>query len=435
MRSAGRGRLIAARTLTVLGVLILVIAILANYVKRTALDNSQFQTNARALVADDVIRNQLATTLVDQLYSNVDVSAALEDRLPKNLKGLAGPIAGAAREGSNRAAQTLLERPRVQSAFVNAASLAQRQFVAVLDGDTRVLDTTNGKVVLDLRPLVLDLGQRFSFIPDLETRVPPGAAQITILKSSQLKAAQDITKALRAVADWIWVLVLVFWAAAVWLAVGRRRIEVRAIAIGIVVAGFLVLAARTIAGRYLVSKLVVADSVRPAASHAYAILTHLLKGAGWTAVIVGVVALVGVWLAGPGGRATDARRWLAPYLRRPEIAYGGVLVAYLLILWWKPTPQFAFLLNVLLFLALLLVGIETLRRITAREFPDAEPGAMAASARGAVSSLRRSGGGESGASAELERLGRLHDAGTIDDAEFAAAKAKLLAGSSSTPPV
>ena len=290
--------------------------------------------------------------------------------------------------------------------------------------------------MLDLRPLVLDLGDRFSFIPDLESRIPPGTAQITILKSSQLKTAQDITKALRGVADWIWVLVAAVLggsrSGSPAAAGGSRCARSRS---GSSSPGFLVLAARTIAGRYLVSKLVVADSVRPAASHAYAILTHLLKGAGWTAVIVGVVALVGVWLAGPGGRATDARRWLAPYLRRPEIAYGGVLVAYLLLLWWKPTPQFAFLLNVVLFLALLLVGLETLRRLTAREFPDAEPGAMAASARGAVSSLRRTGGGDaSSASAELERLARLHDAGTLDDAEFAAAKAKVLAGSAASSP-
>jgi hypothetical protein len=115
-------------------------------------------------------------------------------------RGLSGPIAGAVREFADRSARRLLERPRVQDAFVNASSAAQRQFVAVLDGDTTLLETTGGKVVLDVRPLVLDLGDRFSFIPDLESRIPAGAARVTILESDQLQTAQDATKLLRFVA-------------------------------------------------------------------------------------------------------------------------------------------------------------------------------------------------------------------------------------------
>jgi hypothetical protein len=82
---AGRGRLIAARTLTVIGVLILVISVLANFVKRTALDSSSFHSTAQMLVADPTIRDQLALTMVDELYANVDVQTAIADKLPKNL--------------------------------------------------------------------------------------------------------------------------------------------------------------------------------------------------------------------------------------------------------------------------------------------------------------------------------------------------------------
>src|SRR5262249_31067141 len=154
--------------------------------------------------------------------------------------------------------------------------------------------------------------------PNLEQRIPEGKAQITLLKSDQLKAAQRGTRALRFVADWIWALALLCWAGAIWLVHGRRRIEVRAIAVGILVSGLLVLVLRTLLGRYLVDHLVKSDSVRPAVQNAYDIITRLLKGAGWTAVIGGVIALAGVWLAGPGRRATAVRHWLAPYLRRPE---------------------------------------------------------------------------------------------------------------------
>lgn len=423
--TTSRGRIVLARALTVVGILLLVVSMLSNYVKREALDESRFRETSRALIADEAIRNQVAATLVDQLYSNVDIAGSLAEKLPANLQGLAGPISGIAREAADRTAQRLLERPRVQDAFVAASSLAQQQFIAVLDGDTKILDTTNGKVVLDVRPLVLDLGDRFSFIPDLEQRIPASAAKVTILESDQLSAAQDVTKALRTVANWVWVLVLAAWGAAIWLARGRRRIETRAIAIGIVVAGFLVLVVRTLAGRYLVDELVVSDSVKPAMSNAYDIITTLLAGAGWTAVIVGIVALVGVWVTGAGSRATSARRALAPYLRRPEIAFGALVVAYLLLLWWQPTPQFGYAINILIFFVLALIGLEAIRRQAAREFPDAEPGSPVAAIRGALGSARKPAPDSTG---ELERLAGLHAAGELDDAEYAAAKKRLLGG-------
>jgi hypothetical protein len=140
---------------------------------------------------------------------------------------------------------------------------------------------------------------------------------VTILESDQLTTAQDATKLLRFVADWIWVLALAAAAGAVWLARGRRRREVRALALGILIAGVLILIARTLIGRYLVDELVVSDSVRPAVANAYDILTNLLRGAGRTALLIAVVALVGLWVSGPRPRAVRARRALAPYLRRP----------------------------------------------------------------------------------------------------------------------
>ena len=158
---------------------------------------------------------------------------------------------------------------------------------------------------------------------------------MTILESHQLKAGQRRTRALRFTANWIWALALLSWAGAVLLVRGRRRLEVRAIAIGFVAAGFLILIVCSLAERYFVNTLVKSDSVRPAAKNAFEIMTDLLKGAGWTGVIVGVVALVGVWLTGPGRRATQARQTLAPHLAGAGI-YGATIGGYLLLLWWRP---------------------------------------------------------------------------------------------------
>ena len=171
-----RTRIIAARILVVLGVVLVVISLFANFVKREALDEETFRGTSQELIANDAIRDQVAATMVDQLYANVDVAARLQERLPKNLQPLAAPIAGLSREAIDRAARELLARPRVQNLFVNASSLAQAQVVKVLEGDTTRLETTGGNVVLDLHPLVVQLGDRFGFLGNVSETLPPTPA-------------------------------------------------------------------------------------------------------------------------------------------------------------------------------------------------------------------------------------------------------------------
>ncbi len=356
-RVAARTRIVVAQVLAVLGVLLVVISLLANYVKREALDTSQFHATARALVADRTIRDELATTLTAELYANTDLAASFEEKLPQTLKPLAVPIAGLAENAVESAARRLLTRPRVQNLFVEAASRAQAAFVSILDGDR------GGKVVLDLRPVLVKLAARFDVV---ESAVPAESGQVTILAPDQLRTGQKLIRALRFVANWFWALALLSWAGAIALVPGRRRRQVRTIAIGVLAAGFLVLIVRSVAERYFVNDLVQSDSVRPAARDAFDIITNMLKGAGWTAVIVGAVALAGVLLTGPGRRAGSVRRAVAPYLQGAG-AYLAATGGYLLLLWWRPTPQFGYWPNVLIFFALLLAGTEVLRRRLARE--------------------------------------------------------------------
>ena len=127
-----RTRIIAARALVVLGVLLVMVSLLANFVRREALDRDTFRSTSQQLIANEDIRNQVAAAMVDQLYSNVDVAGVLQQRLPENLQPLAAPLAGLGREAIDRGAQELLARPRVQSLFVDASSLAQEQVKRVL---------------------------------------------------------------------------------------------------------------------------------------------------------------------------------------------------------------------------------------------------------------------------------------------------------------
>ncbi len=337
--SPSRGRIVAARILLVLGVILLVLSILSTYVKREALDSGQFRNTSQQLIADPAIQEAVAAQMTDAL-ANVDFASSLEAKLPTNLQPLASPIAGLAQGFVGTAAENLLARPRIQDAFVELAVLSQQQFIKVLHGDTKALDTSDGNVVLDIRPLVLKLGDRFGFVTNLADQIPPDAGQVTILEADNLDTAQKLTHWLEQMANFVWIFALAAFVAAIWLARGRRRQEVRSLGIGFIAVGLIVLVVRWLAGKYVVDQLVATDSMRPAVNSAWQIITQSLAAAGWVALVVGILVAIGAWLVGPGDRATSTRAWLAPHLRRWEVAWGAWFVAMLLIIWILPIQVF-----------------------------------------------------------------------------------------------
>lgn len=365
-------RILLARTLTVLGALILVVSVAANFVERQALDTNEFEETARQLISDDEIQAMVAATLTDELYANVDVQALLEERLPAEQQGLAGPISGALRPATERLAARLLERPRFQEVWVQAVGVAQAQVVRVLDDEARFLETEQGVVAIDLRPLLVELTDQLSLGGRIAERLPENAGVITLFETEQLETAQTLTRVLRFVAAWIWVLALLAWIGAVYLAGDRRR-EIRAIAIAFVVVGLVLLAIRRLAGSYLVDELAASEAQEDAVQNTWDIVTRLLADAGWAGIGLGVVAVLAVWLVGPSRYGTASRGWLAPHLRRPGVAYGVAAALFLILFVWSPVSYVQNPFVILTLAVLAAVGVELLRRQAAREFPEAEP--------------------------------------------------------------
>src|SRR5947208_7655368 len=72
--------------LVVLAAVIGLVAALNVWVKRQALSTDNFTNASSQLIENEQIRGALSVYLVNQLYANVDVSAALEQRLPPQVK-------------------------------------------------------------------------------------------------------------------------------------------------------------------------------------------------------------------------------------------------------------------------------------------------------------------------------------------------------------
>ena len=367
-REPRRSRLliVVARVLTVLAILLALVGALAFYVEHTALDEQGFETVSREMIENDEIRTQVAAKSVDTLFENVDVEAAIAERLPPAQQGLAPVLAGLARSGADRAADAVLERPRVQTVWVETTTRTQRQLVRLLDDDTTFIQTEGGAVVLDLRPIVIQLGDQVAVIGKVAERLPESAGRIVIIEKSQLETAQTITRILRSVANWMWLVALAVAALAVWLARGRRRIEIRALAIGLVLVGLLLLAVRRFAGDYLVDQLAKDDGVKPAAHDAWSILTQTLADRAWFGITLGIVTLVGVWFVGDTKRAADARRAAAPVLDSRAWTYTIAAVALLVLALAAPLFARGWPMSVVL-IGLAVAGIEVVRNIVQRE--------------------------------------------------------------------
>ena len=181
-----------------------VLGLVAGYVRFQGLDTETVKRTAGELIADEEIRAEVAASLVDELFTRIDVTAVLEQRLPSDQKGLAAPAAAGLREVSERAADRMLERPRVQALWVDTVTRTHRQLLNLLEDDTGPLSTEGGAVVLNLQPLVIQLGDRVAVVGDVAERLGPNAGRVEILEAKQLETAQDLTQLLKVLGMWLW---------------------------------------------------------------------------------------------------------------------------------------------------------------------------------------------------------------------------------------
>ena len=369
MESSARRR--TALALIFVASLLAFLSLPAVWLDRQALNTDNWADTSSELLDDEAIRTQVASYLVEQIYANVDVQAELAAALPPRAKPVAGFAAGGLQQLADTGVKDLLGRPRPQQAWESANRRAHALLLRVLDGGGDAVSTTGGDVTLDLRALLSQSADRFGIGGRLEDRLPPDAGQIVILESNQLATAQDAADLLETAAIVLVVLALLLFALAVFLAQGWRREALRACGFGLIAAGVAALVARSVAGDYVVDALATTDAVRPAAEATWTIGTSLLDQAATATVWYGVVIVLVAWLAGPTPLATAVRRLQAPFLREPRYAWGGLAAIVLLLIAWEPTPATHSPLAMLLLIALFALGVEALRRQTAREFPHA----------------------------------------------------------------
>jgi hypothetical protein len=367
-RSISRKRVWGVRLLTTLGTILLLVTVLAIWVNRTVLDNEGWTNTTEQLLDDPEVQQALSLYLTDQLYANVDVQARLQEALPPDLQALAPLIAGGLRETTPRLVDQLLDRPVVIAAFADASSLAQAQFIRLIDDRAEAIRVNGGQVTLELKPLLERLNEQTGVGGRVAARIPEGSGTVVLLESDQLESLQTLVRVLNALALWLWIVVLALFALALYLSHGRRRETLKGIAFGWLLVGVAILALIRLGVPPISDTLTDAPVYKDAAQSALDILLSPLRDGARTITAVGLIALLGAWVAGPGRRATQLRNWVAPVMRdRPDIVWGVFALVVLVIIAWGPTPATRSLLWIVVFFGLAALGLEILRRIIIRE--------------------------------------------------------------------
>ena len=422
--SLTRGRRILVWVLVILASVLMLVSILTTWVKRQMLDNSAWTKATTQIIQDPQVQSSLAAYTINTLYANVNVGQAIGQRLPPNLQQLGPPIAGALQAPATQGVKLLLERPRVQQAFINASSVAHQKLINVLENKTGYgISTGNGVVTLNLHELLVEVGTALGLPSSALAKLPNTAGTITLMRSNQLSAAQSGIQAIRVGSAWLLVLVLFLYGLAIFLARGKRRATLRNVGIAVTVVGLLTLIVRKLLGNYIVGALA-APGYSVTTHHLWLIGTAILGQIGAAAVLYGVIAILGAVFAGPSHLATRLRAKVAPILNeKQEIVWGVVGFVYLIAVLWGGTHALRTWWGILLLAALIALGIVALRKQTLREFPPgSEVDSASTSTEPPDDAVTAHGAPTRSPASELARLVELHASGALSDDEFAQAK-------------
>jgi hypothetical protein len=451
-----RGRRRIVRVLVVFGSLLAFLSVFAIWTERQALNTNDWVDTSGRLIQNEKIREAVGNFLVDQLYENVDVERELEEILPGETKQLAGPVSGGLRQVAGQGADQVLQSSTAQELWKSANRTTHEQLLDVLEEKEGTVSTEEGKVTLNLGGLVTNLADQVGIGASLAEKLPEDAGQITVLRSDQLKTAQDVVVAVKGLALLLSLLTLLCFGLAIYLSSEGRWVTVLYCGISLIAAGFASIVLREVSGGIVVGALVSEESVKPAAEEAWSIATSLMTSIATTVIVVGVLFCVAGWLASPTGSARSTRRFLAPVLD-DHVGYAYALLAIVIGFYFisAPTQNLRTFLTTLAIAGLAAFGIHELRRQTAEEFPDADFGDFFGRTRDrVVGAVRDANIGERASKlrlpemrkpaaseapteaipasdddvrlARLERLAKLREQGILNDEELAAEKARVL---------
>ena len=346
-----RLRRIFTPILVALTVIVFTVTVPAVWGARTVLNTDRYVATVGPLAEDPAVQASIAAKLTDQVFSALNVEGTVSSILAEigeRATVLAAPLTTAVRGFVQEQVLKVVQSDAFQTFWVEANRFVHTQVLAILRGEGDTVSTVEGKVLLNLLPLVnLALGSIERVATDLVGRdvtlptiqegeapsesitkleqalgvdLPDSYGQIVVYDSEDLEALQQALNTLERLLVLLLILIPILVAASLWVSTRRRRTLIQlatGAAVGLVVV-------RRIA---IISRDSLFERVDTERFPSVRVLTNELMESLFrtTAVLLAIVllTLLIALITGPYPWAVTGRGWVRDGARGIASAFGG----------------------------------------------------------------------------------------------------------------
>ncbi len=249
-----RLRRVLTPILVALSIIVFTVTVPAAWGARTVLNTDRYVATVAPLADDPAVQASIATKLTDQVFLALNVEGTLSDALAtlgERATVLAGPLTTAVRGFVRDQVEKVVASDAFKTFWVEANRFVHTQVLAILRGDTGNITIVQGKVLLNLLPLVnlalasiqtvaSDLVGRDVTLPQITEGEVPSASiakleqalgvdlpveygQIVVYDSEDLAALQQLLYAFERLLLLLLLLIPILVAASLWVSTRRRR--------------------------------------------------------------------------------------------------------------------------------------------------------------------------------------------------------------------
>ena len=393
----GRRRRLSWRTpvsivLIVLGCILAPVAVIGSWASLEVSNTDRYVATVEPLIHDPAIQNYLTDRITTEIDNRLDITGVVNQaaseldsrgltRISSLLSGFAPQIASSVTGFIHSTVHSAVSSSQFAAIWVTVNRATHQQLVKVLSGQSSTsISIRNGQITLDLGPFITAaktdlIAKGFK----LASQIPPVHPTVVLFQANDLGKAQSAYRLITTLKIVLPILVLVFLAAGVYVARGRRRALIGAglgLAASMLVLGIGLNIAR---GIYLSS--VPSTFPSDAAAAAYDALVHFLRQTLRIVLIVGLVVAIGAFFTGPSRAAIQTRSalksgpaWIRNYGERRGVSTGPVgqwtylhrkglrigavaLFALIFVFWGTPTVLVVVVLVILLLVVLGLIEL------------------------------------------------------------------------------
>lgn len=346
-----RMRRIFTPILVALSIVVFTVTVPAAWGARTVLNTDRYVATVAPLADDPAVQASIASRLTDQVFSALDVEGTLSDALAglgERATVLAAPLTTAIRGFVRDQVLKVVQSDAFRTFWVEANRFVHAQVLAILEGESDTVSVVEGKVLLNLLPLVnlalgsiqavaSDLVGRDVTLPQITQGEVPSAAiakleqslgidlpddygQIAVYDSQDLEALQQTLYTFERLLVFLLILIPLLVAASLLVSTRRRRTLIQlatGAAVGLVVV-------RRIA---IITRDSLFDRVDTERFPSVRVLTDELMESlfRYTGILLAIVllTLVIALITGPYPWAVKVRGWIRDGARGIAAAFSG----------------------------------------------------------------------------------------------------------------